>query len=78
MVKRGPGRPPKKRRGRPKGSRNKVVTAQEYFNKLTSKNLGLVLPHTPTIVDIDTRLDTAMTNLETAINEAITKLKGCI
>lgn len=94
--KRGPGRP--RKRGRPKGSRNKkslkeaIISAtteglkvgdKVTFNYTTPKGwkpvkfTGMETIDLPQ-VDLKSRLDQCMVNLETAVAEAITKLKESI
>lgn len=88
------GRPPEKRgRGRPKGSKNKIVNPaklHEYWSKEFGKDnakigstLRIRMPSDFKIEDknklaLSSRLDECMTRLENAVAEAITKLKEMI
>ncbi len=64
------GRPPKVKRGRPKGSKNKR-------NLLIGLENPVVSGFKP-VLNLSSRLDECMTNLETAVAEAISKLKEMI
>lgn len=84
--KKGPGRP--RRRGRPKGSRNKNVKIVEVpidddYKAMGFKKGDQIRIYGPEAVfsgkaNLTSRLDECMTRLETAVAEAISKLKEMI